>query len=66
MSRLLPGPILYPSRILTTRIRSRIREKYIRVGYVMTLYPAVFVSFSSLATIVALPHLPIIFHHTFN
>jgi hypothetical protein len=28
---LLPGPVLYPSRILTTRIRSRIREKYIRV-----------------------------------
>jgi hypothetical protein len=36
------------SRILTNRIRSRIREKYIRVGYGMTLYPAVFVMVSSL------------------
>jgi hypothetical protein len=46
---LLPGPVLYPSRILTTRIRSCIREKYIRVGYGMTLYPAVSDPFSSLA-----------------
>jgi hypothetical protein len=33
---------------LNTRIRSCIREKFIRVGYRMTLYPVVSVPFSSL------------------
>jgi hypothetical protein len=46
--RLLPGLVLYPSWILTIRIWSRIQEKYIRVGYRITLYSAVSVPFSSL------------------
>jgi hypothetical protein len=41
----VPGLVLYPSQILTTRIWSLIREKYIRVGYKITLYPTVSVPF---------------------
>jgi hypothetical protein len=44
---LLPGSVLYPSRILTTRIRSHIREKYIKIWYVMILYLTLSFSFSS-------------------
>jgi hypothetical protein len=39
---------MYSSQILTTRIRSRIREKYVRVGYEMILYLTVSILFSSL------------------
>jgi hypothetical protein len=35
---LLPGPVLYTSRILTTRIRFRIQEKYIKEGYCWSLF----------------------------
>jgi hypothetical protein len=43
---LLLGLVLYSPQNLTTCIRSRIREKYIRVGYMMTPYPTVSVPFS--------------------
>jgi hypothetical protein len=46
-------------------IRSRIRDKYIRVGYRMTLYPAVSVPFSSLMVFLSTTNLMMIIFNTY-
>jgi hypothetical protein len=50
LSKLLPGTVLYPSRILTICIRSYIHENYIWVGYRMTYYLFIYVPFSPLTS----------------